>query len=315
MLLLLLLAPGLLAQETVLITAGFNGGVKDSCELLDSSCLIPSLPWNPATNRSARSDHIAARTGDGVLLTCGGEAPDGTDDLSCYALDLTADAWVPHSVLDRPRIKATAVSSPAFGILILGGFKEESSSHLMTGATEWIAGPTLPSADYFGICSVLLSDTSFLVIGGRPEGALGGTRVREIRQAASGAWEQESWPDLYVDRWGHACARLGDQVIVAGGVSPFFTMYSSTTVFDLNTREQREAGEMFEQRTWFGMAVVQGRLLAFGGMGPYYKNAWGQVEEWQEEEEEWLLREETMPVAKSSFASLLVTPEEICRNM
>ena len=102
--LLLLLVPLVATQETVLLTGGFNGfeGTRDGCELLDSSCFIPALAWSPTTNSSGRSDHVTVRTEDGLLLTCGGEAPDGTDDLSCFSLDLALGSWVPHSMLDRP---------------------------------------------------------------------------------------------------------------------------------------------------------------------------------------------------------------------
>ena len=100
-------------------------------------------------------------------------------------------------------------------------------------------------------------------------------------------------------------------MIVAGGVNPLFTLLKSTTVLDLTTKEQREAGQMSERKAWFGMAVVDGLALAFGGMGPY-KNAWGQVEEWREGEEEWGVMEGTMATAMSSFASLTVDVTEVC---
>merc|ERR1711915_572675 len=81
------LLPAVFAQQTALITGGFNGyeGARDRCELLNAGCLVPSFPvvsnTSGGTNRSGRSDHITHVTEDGVVLSCGGESADGTDDL------------------------------------------------------------------------------------------------------------------------------------------------------------------------------------------------------------------------------------------
>lgn len=62
------------AQETALMTGGFNGfeGARSSAELLDDSCVLPTLPWYEGTNRTGRSDNVVIETGDGLILTCGG---------------------------------------------------------------------------------------------------------------------------------------------------------------------------------------------------------------------------------------------------
>ena len=116
-----------------------------------------------------------------------------------------------------------------------------------------------------------------------------------------------------MSRWGHSCARLGNKLVVAGGVSPSFTLLSTTTVLDLATREQREVGELVGgDRAWFGMANVDGRILAFGGMGPFVRNAWGDVEEWDDEGEKWVNTDNTMETAMSSFAHVVVNLDDIC---
>ena len=179
----------LLAQQTALLTGGFNGfeGSRSGCELLNSGCSIPALTTvsnsGGGSGRPDREDHVTVVTEDGVILTCGGEAADGTDDLSCLALDMAASTWTPHSVLTSPRLKATSVAVPGVGVYILGGFKELSSELLPVGGESWQAGPTLPGTEetsYYGICSVLLSNTEFMVIGGDGEGVFGGTRVQVV---------------------------------------------------------------------------------------------------------------------------------------
>ena len=133
------------------------------------------------SGRADREDHVTAVTEDGLILTCGGEAADGTDDLSCIALDVAASTWSFHSVLSAPRLKGTAVGVPGVGLFVIGGFKQLSTELLPMGEDTWQPGPTLPGTEetsYYGICSVLLSNTEFMVIGGDGEGVFGGTRVQ-----------------------------------------------------------------------------------------------------------------------------------------
>jgi len=308
------------AQETALMTGGFNGyeGARSSAELLDDSCVLPTLPWYEGTNRTGRSDNVVLETGDGLILTCGGEAADGTDDLSCVSLDLTLGVaseqmWELHSVLDVERIMATAITIPGLGSFILGGFKQLTSSFLPLGATEWQAGPTLPGTEetsYYGVCSVHLDELEqqFLLIGGNSDGLLGGTRVAQYDPARG---DFEEWDSLYTDRWGHACARVGSTVVIAGGVSPFFTIYDSTTLLDLTTREQRDGGAMSSPRTWFGMALVDGRVLAFGGTGGI--DPLDSIDEWEPETDGWIARGELrIPTAMYSFPTITVKIEDFC---
>ena len=76
-----------------------NKGGRDGCELLNQACLIPSLPVvsndtdTGGSNRADREDHITHVTEDGLVLACGGEAGDGTDDLSCVQLDVAGKGF------------------------------------------------------------------------------------------------------------------------------------------------------------------------------------------------------------------------------
>ena len=177
-----------LAQQTAVLTGGFNGyeGSRDGCELLNGACSVPALTsvsnTTGGSGRSDREDHITALTEDGVLLACGGEAGDGTDDLSCVGLDVAGSTWSFHSVLSWPRLKATDVTVPGVGLFVIGGFKQLTTELLPLGGDTWQAGPTLPGTeetDYYGICSVLLgSNTEFMVIGGNGDSIFGATRVQ-----------------------------------------------------------------------------------------------------------------------------------------
>ena len=177
-----------LAQQTAVLTGGFNGyeGSRAGCELLNRACTVPALTAvsnsTGGSGRPDREDHITAITEDGVLLACGGEAGEGTDDLSCVGLDVAAATWSFHSVLSWPRLKATDVTVPGVGLFVIGGFKQLTTELLPVGGDTWQSGPTLPGTeetDYYGICSVLLSsNTEFMVIGGNGDGIFGATRVQ-----------------------------------------------------------------------------------------------------------------------------------------
>jgi len=316
----ILLTPACLAQETALITGGFNGyeSARDGCELLNSGCALPSFPvvseTDGGTGRSGRSDHVTDVTEDGVVLACGGEAADGTDDYSCLSLDVEAGVWLPHSILNAKREKASSVALPGIGLFILGGMKELSSDFLPVGGTEWEVGPTLPGTlednVYYGFCSFVLSPTEFMMIGGET-GFLAGNLV-QVYSAETGEWDR--WDDLSISRWGHSCTRLGDLVVVAGGVSPLpFSILASATILDLNTREHREIGDMMGPRAWFGMATIDGKVLAFGGMSPL-KDSYENILELDMETEEWVEREEIMGTGHgiSSFASTLIQQSLVC---
>jgi len=309
-----------LAQETVIITGGFNGyeSARDGCELLNSACPLPSFPvvsnTTGGTNRAGRSDHVTGVTEDGVILSCGGESADGTDDFSCLSLDAAAGEWVLHSVLSHPRVKASTVALPGIGLFILGGFKQLSSELLPVGATEWEEGPTLPGTmqdnSYYGFCSFMLSPTEFMVIGGET-GFIAGNLV-QVYSVETGEWDR--WEDLTISRWGHSCTRLGDLVVVAGGVSPLpFNILSSATILDLGTREHREVGDMVGARAWFGMATIDNRVLAFGGMSPL-KDSYSNILELDMETEEWVETEESIGTGHgiSSFASSIIQQDLVC---
>lgn len=298
------------------MVGGFNGyeGARDTAELLDSACSLPSLLVSEGTGRSGRSDNVVFMTGDNLILTCGGEAADGTNDLSCQSLDLPGETWLQHSVLDTDRLKAAAVVLPEFGAYVLGGFKHHTSSFLPTGSTEWVPGPVLAGDEdevlYYGICGVALSPSKLMVVGGDTGGLFGGTRVQTYDAETD---QMEDWPVLADDRWGHTCAKIGDKVVVAGGVSPMFEIVTSTTVLDLVTRESRQVGEMAGQRAFFGMANLGGIVYVFGGQnGMRSSDSWGSLEVWDELEEGWLPTDETMPTAMNEFGWVVVNANDFC---
>lgn len=273
----------------ILITGGFNGDSLASCEVLGSpSCHVPDLP-------TPRWTRITALTSDGLILSCG-----GIDDLSCVSLDTLAQTWTEHSTLNTDRFNAQSVSLPE-GLFILGGKGlGPTSSYLATGSTQWTAGPTLPysASDH---CAVAITEHKFLIIGGD----YGRDRNVVEYDITTASWTD--WPPLQIGRRHHACARLGDNIIIAGGLSEDV---SSTTILSLANGEQRHGQHMTSARYDFGMAQLGGRLLAFGGWdGNGYTDS---VEEWDGELEQWMVREERLKEGRDSFGFVSSTVNKVC---
>ena len=221
--------------------------------------------------------------------------------------------WYHHSTLAAPREKAAAVTLPGVGVMIMGGFKQISTELLVPGADSWQAGPDLPGdneTDYYGICAVTLSDSEVMVVGGS-DGWTSGAHIN-VWSAGSGVWE--AWDDLLVDRWGHACTRLDNLVITAGGVSPAFTIEATATALDVNTRRQWSLGSLHGARAWFGMAVLDGRILAFGGMSPLLRDQYSDIQQLDLETEQWTAWNQTMQETRgiSSFGSVNVEQSYFC---
>jgi len=294
----LLLATAVLAEEGILLTGGWNavGGARSECSLMGWGCPVPPLPMEI-------SDHITGVTDDGTFITCGGEASDGEDNFECVALDLESQTWVHHSTLDRPRILSSSLTIPGVGLFIIGGFKENSTLLLPTGTTEWVDGPVIPGNGNYGSCSVAISDTKFLVIGGSENY----NQVTEY-DTNTGQWTQ--WPELHQPRWGHACTKLGDQIIIAGG-SINFGILSSTSILDITTKEQRKAGNLAIEKAWFGMQVLDGKVFAFGGQSAR-KEVYNTIEQWDESFEEWVLIEDGLDVPNKAFGHVLATVSDFC---
>ena len=297
--LLLLLPVGLLAEEVVLITGGYNGSnYLSTNEVLGSpSCQVPNFPGGVFS--SPHYGHSTALTSSGLLLTCGGILQPRT----CLVLDPITGTWEKHSTLDQSRISSTPLNLPQ-GLFLIGDdlYDETTSSFLANGATEWVAGPKIPGTGATGACAVPTSETSFLVAGGRGSPS----QVVEYN-TDSDTWTQ--WPDLVQPRKLLFCAKVGEELLIAGG-----EVDTSTTIMDLVTGEQRPGGDMTTARgDYFRMVVVNDKVLAVGGDdGKDYLTS---VEEWLPGMEEWVAREDMeMETARYSFGAAAVPNDLVCRS-
>ena len=166
------------------------------------SCYIPQLPT------SIYGQNLVITSGDFQVLHCGGF--NNTNYLrSCLALDVVAKKWVSHSHLTKYRYAATSVTMPN-GVYILGGEDSPSTTDFLPKSSqEWIQGPIIPDDGLHQGCSVRISDTEFVLIGGYHTW----DRVVKFNIESS---EWIPMPNLKIGRRHHGCAMTGKNIIVTG---------------------------------------------------------------------------------------------------
>lgn len=130
----------------------------------------------------------------------------------------------------------------------------------------------------------------------------------------TGEWE--IWKDLSQNIWGHSCTRTQDKVVIAGGVNIAFAIIGRTSILDLNTREETVIGELHGPRAWFGMATIDDKVFAFGGMSPLYttRDQYSDIQELDLDTGEWVVTDNSLATSRgiSSFASAVVHLEDVC---
>ena len=314
-----LLCRDTLSDQGVLVTGGLtNSSATASSELLGSNCSIPDLPYE-------RSGHITALTTDGTVIACGGETlidEDVVPDTTCLMLDLESKQWVPHSKTPEARITHSATATIEDAVVIVGlkpldGTNDPSFAQTFLHLTDNYWGAWYYNYDAvlsgdnsyavgFGACAVALEENKFLVIGGSPA-ILGSeaTRVMECDLMDAGS-VCTLWPPLSQPRVSHACQKLGSNIIISGGAHGD-AIISSTSILNIETKTEHLGGDMNKPRASFGMALMNGTVLAFGGE-TVSSTKYSQdrvktrsIEEWDEDKEQWMTRDDTMEVPRSHF--------------
>jgi len=277
------------SQEAILITGGSVSGAEtfqpfSSSELLLSTCSVAPLP-------KVNYDHVTLTMADGAILSCGGTFN--------YCLQLPSDlnSWTYHSSLPSSFTYSNIISSvlPS-GAYLMG---RNTGAFLATGSNNWQAFHIPADHDARSACSVPVTSTSFLLIGGFWEQ---GDFVDEY-ESLTGEWTR--WPAMPEKRENMACARLGSVVLISGGYNRALnTNDGATVILDIETKRWGRGGDMTWERMDHSVSVLgSGRVLAYGG-GYYGDDG---VEEWNMDSETWSPIEEKLDIPRSSFGSSVVS--------
>ena len=204
------------------------------------------------------------------MAACGGG--DGSNRLaSCLVLDKETGTWDGSRLgsLPQPRYRHTAVTLKNIGNYLIGGYGHDNSGrttdYLAPGSQNWVSGPQLPVEMKYGPCSVVISETSFLVIEGRD--------IREYQvdienPTSDDGWQEATkWPQLQTERYsGAGCARIGMKIVIAGGSRPALR---STEIVDIETGTIQYAGDLNTARENFHILSIttagSERTFALGG--------------------------------------------------
>jgi len=263
---------------------GFYGTGLRSVEVLNSSCDFP-LP-------EARSGHISVTTTDGKTLVCGGVRDESSfSPFTCLQFDYESKSWKEHSqLLSKHRHFASTVTLSR-GTYLLGGTIDamSSSEFLATGSSVWTQGPRIPGAGVRESCAAKLSDTEFVIFGGKVD------RTQAwVYSETSGEWRE--WPRLTVGVIAHTCMGLGDIVLMAGGYDETKAFIGRTVIFDAKTGSAREVASLNYPRGGAAMVLYGGKPLILGG--------WDRVARVMEKYGIWIRR----PGRKPTYTLILVEP-------
>jgi len=279
---------------------GYDSAWIRSAEVLTTSCDFP-LP-------EGRYGHISVTTTDGKIMVCGGKTSPWEDShgdikegylASC--LQFNSGTWEHHSSLENKNRYHSSAIALKHGVYILGGVHETSSEFLATGTSNWIAGPEIPGSGAYQSCAVKLSDTEFVILGGRYNGS-----QALVYSTTKEEWTE--WPTLSKEVYGQSCVKFGDQILMAGGWNNVLFPTKSTVILDIKTGLAREVASLNYPRGWAAMEVYEGKPLILGGKGVSGYRSDGEI--WNTDTETWEKADISLNIRRGYF-TLVATDEKI----
>ena len=270
--------------------------------------LIPDLPeprWGHSAFVLPDSSSQYTYVHSSEILVCGGfgEHHKSTHAHKCDLYN--GSGWEANSVtLRHPRIHASSVVMESGDIYLMGGeYSPITTEVLKNGAQVWVDSLTLEYG-IAGACAVETDSNSFVIIGGDWDhdkisvySTLGLTP----------SWTKD-WSSLDEGRKGHSCARIGKQVVIAGGYSFKYNAYvSHTEIMDVTTGVVTVHITMNHARAFFSMQVVHGGILAIGGRTNNDSDAFtATAEKWSPGTSMWVVSDIELDTKRSAFASVLI---------
>ena len=281
--------------------------------------LLPTLP-------KALSGHVVLAANRTNLMIIGGDTLTGIMAMSgyrpksgriCYILE--NGNWRCHSMLSHRRSKAVAISM-SNGIYVFGGRGdincEKTYEFLSTDDSKWILYDDLPVLGFENGNGLRISPNQLILIGGRVR------MFQEIEtQILMLNTQNKEWTivgKLLEGRHDFSSYLFNNKVIVTGGWEWWGgskRSRSSTETLSLPDLKPRKTGNLITARHNHGMGLIQIKgksvLIAFGGCkidASGKRELLSSIEEWNEEEEKWVLSEMTLSEAKEEFGYCSILP-------
>ena len=278
-----------------------------------SNPLIPNLP-------KALSGHALVLTNNNKLMIIGGNTLTGINAMSgynpktgkiCYIFE--NGNWRCHSMLSERRSKALAISMPN-GIYVFGG---STCEFLPNEDSKWITYTDVPKPVFVNGHGLAISSTELLLIGGSFD-----TKEKQILRFNTQTKKWQSAGKMLEERSHHSSFLFKNNVIVTGGLQIQWQKYTGRTVsiaitemLSLPDLKPRKAGDLITARHNHGMGLVKIKgksvLIAFGGCkidASGKRELLSSIEEWNEDEEKWVLSKMTLSEAKEEFGYCSLLP-------
>merc|ERR1711962_610179 len=282
---------------SLMAIGGWNRKSLSSAEVLNTSCDFP-LP-------EFRRGPISVTTADGKTLVCGGYTPSGYTT-SCLQFNFQSKTWEHHSNMKNKNRYFSSALALKHGVYILGGDRDarSSSEFLATGSSNWTPGPNIPGPGVYRSCALKLFDTEFVILGGQDM-----TQAR-VYSATKNKWTE--WPRLSEGVYGQSCLRLGEKIIMTGGIYgtrvPRYTR--RTVIIDTKTGSAREVASLNYHRYYAAMELYGNKPVILGGYDGINRTQRSDGEIWNMDTETWEVADISLNIAREGF-SLVATDEEI----
>jgi len=249
------LQPGSLKQAShgAVLVGGWEGGVESY------PCSV-SVPELPTLLRSPASTVL-----DGRMHVCGGWNIDHEFYDECLVLDQYGTAWEPASSMNVAR-NEHGLDAVGENLVATGGYGEErflDTVEVFNGDV-WELSEHKMEPSRCCHCSVAISDTEVIVIGGQTFAKPGSfllEKVGNIDKFEVG----KGWTNLgeiYPARFGHACVKMGNEIVISGGS----VNNNTVEAMDLDTMEFRRLPDTIQKRWDHTMELIDDELWVFGGM-------------------------------------------------
>ena len=225
-------------------------------------------------------------------------------------LELKNNQWKEHSLLKHQRGWSSAVSMPE-GVYIFGGWGKSKTNWewLPSGTNQWKSGNIGIPGGFSSGCAIQINDNDILLIGGD------GTRKRVLKFNTT-AQEFTSLGDVLIQgRYHHACTRMEDKIVIAGGYGSGNYLKSTEIINIHDLTASHPAGNLVQKRGRHGLTVVyvdrKPTILAVGGSDGQHSFL-DSIEMWNATTDTWTMTSMNLTEPKSSFGIIALPTRSVC---
>ena len=212
------------------------------------SCNVSIADVGPLT-------YVQAAVLDGQLYYCGIRIRESTRRIRLRCFKNQNGVWIPAPSMGF-HMHDNTLNTVGSYIFAAGGYGKQAQ--IFDGVT-WVKLPYKLSTFLVNHCTVAVSDTEVVIIGGSFTGEKLFVEKYNIFKGLV-----QKIPSSSVERLAHACARIGSDIYISGGIDNYNDL-RTVEVLNLDTLQWRTIPSMNFPRFGHTMEAVNGKLTVFGG--------------------------------------------------